>query len=308
MQDKKTFSIDFQKSDAIKQILPCAPVLSSHRVGWQGVHLEYHRQPAHDTPDYSFPHNTITIGLGYKAKEFGVNGRIYKDFVPGNIGIIPANYEIKTQAYGNAEFILLAVEPSKILPQIFGFDPLIYQIGLELKKELETTGVDSCIYAESMATALAVHLIKRYSAQPQAIKEFTDGLPKYKLREVITYINECLDQNLTLAELAAVIQMSPHYFATLFKQSTGLAPHQYVTKCRIEKAKQLLRCEELTILEVSHQVGFVSPSHFAKQLLRCKELTILEVSQQVGFVSPSHFAKVFRKYTTTTPKIYRNGL
>jgi AraC family transcriptional regulator len=296
MQDKKTFSIDFQKSDAIKQILPCAPVLSSHRVGWQGVHLEYHRQPAHDTPDYSFPHNTITIGLGYKAKEFGVNGRIYKDFVPGNIGIIPANYEIKTQAYGNAEFILLAVEPSKmaftayesididrleILPQIFGFDPLIYQIGLELKKELETTGVDSCIYAESMATALAVHLIKRYSAQPQAIKEFTDGLPKYKLREVITYINECLDQNLTLAELAAVIQMSPHYFATLFKQSTGLAPHQYVTKCRIEKAKQLLRC---------------------------KELTILEVSQQVGFVSPSHFAKVFRKYTTTTPKIYRNGL
>ncbi|MBW4507636.1 MAG: AraC family transcriptional regulator [Scytonematopsis contorta HA4267-MV1] len=296
MQNKKTFSIDFQKSDAIKQILPCAPVLSSHTVGWQGVHLEYHRQPAHDTPDYSFPHNTITIGLGYKAKEFGVNGRIYKDFVPGNIGIIPANYEIKTQAYGNAEFILLAVEPSKmaftayesididrleILPQIFGFDPLIYQIGLELKKELETTGVDSCIYAESMATALAVHLIKRYSAQPQAIKEFTDGLPKYKLREVITHINECLDQNLTLAELAAVIQISPHYFATLFKQSTGLAPHQYVTKCRIEKAKQLLRC---------------------------KELTILEVSQQVGFVSPSHFAKVFRKYTTTTPKIYRNGL
>ncbi len=296
MQEKKIFSIDFQKSDAIKQILPYAPILSSHAIGWQGVHLEYHRQPAHDTPDYSFPHNTITIGLGYKAREFGVNGRIYKDFVPGNIGIIPANYEIKTQAYGNAEFILLAVEPSKmaltayesididrleILPQIFGFDPLIYQIGLELKKELETTGIDSCIYAESMATALAVHLIKRYSAQPQAIKEFTDGLPKYKLREVITYINEYLDQNLTLVELAAVIKMSPHYFATLFKQSTGLAPHQYVTKCRIEKAKQLLRC---------------------------KELTILEVSQLVGFVSPSHFAKVFRKHTTTTPKIYRNGL
>jgi AraC family transcriptional regulator len=296
MQEKKAFSIDLQKSDAIKQILPCAPVLSSHAVGWQGIYLEYHRQPAHDTPDYSFPHNTITIGLGYRAKEFGVNGRIYKDFVHGNIGIIPAGYEIKTQAYGDAEFILLAVESSKMaftayefvdidrlgmLPQIFGFDPLIYQIGLELKKELETTGVDSCIYAESMATALAVHLIKRYSAQPQAIKEFTDGLAKYKLREVMTYINEYLDQNLTLAELAGVIQMSPHYFATLFKQSTGLAPHQYVTKCRIEKAKQLLRCEELTILEVS---------------------------QQVGFVSPSHFAKVFRKYTTTTPKLYRNAL
>ncbi|WP_366145975.1 AraC family transcriptional regulator [Nostoc sp. S13] len=45
---------------------------------------------------------------------------------------------------------------------------------------------------------------------------------------------------MSLAEIAAIVQISPHYFPSLFKQSMGIAPHQYVTKCRVEKAKYLL--------------------------------------------------------------------
>ncbi|MEP0859678.1 AraC family transcriptional regulator [Trichocoleus sp. DQ-U1] len=113
------------------------------------------------------------------------------------------------------------------------------------------------------------------------MSDYTGGLPLHKLREAIAYINDYLDQDLMLAEIAATVQMSPHYFASLFKQSTGFAPHQYVTKCRIEKAKLLL----------------------ARQ-----ELTIAEILQQVGFKSQSHFTRVFRQYTTTTPKAYRDAL
>ncbi|AUB41213.1 AraC-type DNA-binding domain and AraC-containing proteins [Nostoc flagelliforme CCNUN1] len=45
---------------------------------------------------------------------------------------------------------------------------------------------------------------------------------------------------MSLAEIAAIAQISPHYFASLFKQSMGIAPHQYITKCRVERAKYLL--------------------------------------------------------------------
>lgn len=153
-------------------------------------------------------------------------------------------------------------------------------MGLALKAELEAGGTDSRLYAESMATAMAVHLLRRYSLLEQEIKHYTGGLPKYKLREAIAYIQEHLEQNLTLAELAAVVHMSPHYFASLFKQSTGLTPHQYVTSCRIERAKQLLAR---------------------------RELTIVEICQQVGFQNQSHFTRVFRQHTTTTPKAYRDA-
>ncbi|MBE9190472.1 helix-turn-helix transcriptional regulator [Gloeocapsopsis crepidinum LEGE 06123] len=276
--------------------LPRSPIISSHYAGWNGISLEYHRQPAHEMPEYCIPYHTLSIGLGYRAKEFKVNGRVHKDFVAGNVGICPANQSLSTQAYGKAEFILLTVDPTKfaqtayeavntekleIVSQIRGFDPLIYQMSLALKHELESNELDSQLYAESMATALSVHLLKRYSARKQVIKNYTGGLPQYKLREAVTYINEHLEQKLTLAEIADLLQMSPHYFATLFKQSTGLAPHQYITQCRIEQAKRLLTN---------------------------RELTLIEICQQVGFQSQSHFTKVFRKYTATTPKVYRKLL
>lgn len=96
------------------------------------------------------------------------------------------------------------------------------------------------MYIESAVNLLAVHLLKRYSTRKFIIREYTGGLPKHKLKEAIAYINENLDQNLSLTEIAAIAQISPDYFASLFKQSMGIAPHQYITKCRVERAKYLL--------------------------------------------------------------------
>jgi len=56
--------------------------------------------------------------------------------------------------------------------------------------------------------------------------------------------------------------MSPNHFASLFKQSIGLTPHQYVIQCRVEAAKHLLRQGELTIAEIADSLGFAHQSHF----------------------------------------------
>ncbi len=258
--------------------------------------MEYHRQPAHETPDYCLPSHLLSIGLGYQAKEFRANGRVYKDFVVGNVAICPSHQSLKTQAYGNAEFLLLAINATffnnaacesvdgqrlEIRSQVVGHDPLIYQMGLALKRELEASGQDSRLYAESMVTALSVHLMRRYVTQLPEMKFYKGGLPPSTLRELVAYIQSHLSQDLSLIELAALAHMSPHYFSSLFRESTGLSPHQYIVQCRIEAAKQLLAGRNLTIVEVCHQVGFQSQSHFTN---------------------------VFRKHTNVTPKIYRNLL
>jgi AraC family transcriptional regulator len=153
-------------------------------------------------------------------------------------------------------------------------------MGLALKQELAAGGADSRLYAESMATALSVHLLRRYCSFEKEIKNYTGGLCKYQLRQVFDYINEHLDHNLSLEKLSSIVQISPHYFASLFKQSTGFTPHQYVMKCRVERAKQLLRRRELTLVEICHQVGFQSQSHFTR---------------------------VFRQHAKTTPKACRDA-
>jgi len=63
----------------------------------------------------------------------------------------------------------------------------------------------------------------------------------------------------TLAELA---QLSPHHFATVFKASIGLPPHQYILRQRIAKAKELLADNRMSLAEISYVLGFPSQAHF----------------------------------------------
>ena len=77
----------------------------------------------------------------------------------------------------------------------------------------------------------------------------TCGLIPYKLRRTLAYIQAHLEEKISLVQLAAVAQMSPTYFGHMFKQATGLAPHQYVSLCRIEHAKRLLAETDIPLIE-----------------------------------------------------------
>lgn len=273
-------------------------LLSSFDIGWDGLSLLYEIEPVDETPETYFGQHFIVIALDNFRASYLLNGSWqHIDYTKGDIAIFPSTQPFpRTQIDREVPLVELFLEPVtvaraacefvdadqiELTKQLHIRDPLIEQMGLSLKAELESGGADSRLYAESMAAALSVHLLRRYSVGNHKLETSADGLPKYKLKEAIAYIHDHLDQNLTLAELSQLVYMSPHYFATLFKQSTGLTPHHYLTKCRIEKAKQLLARHELSLVEISHSVGFQSQSHFTR---------------------------VFRQYTLTTPKAYRDAL
>ncbi len=168
----------------------------------------------------------------------------------------------------------------EIVQQFKTRDPLIQHLGLALKSELESEGMGSRVYAESLFNTLCVHLVRHYSTSRQKVLADFERLLQDKLWCAIEYINDNLEKDLTLAEIAASVGMSPYHFARAFKQATGLPPHQYLIKRRIEKAKSLLRQTHLAIAEIAYHVGFASQSHFTT---------------------------LFRKHTGTTPKAYRNN-
>jgi len=140
-------------------------------------------------------------------------------------------------------------------------DPLIEQIGLSLVGELESGGVAGRVYAESLATALVLHLLRLSSTASLLPASSQRNLTQRQISIVRDAIYDRLDQDIPLKELAASIGMSVSHFCRLFKQSTGLAPHQYVIACRVERAKSLLLNEERTIAQVAHAVGFADQSH-----------------------------------------------
>ncbi|MBE9166987.1 helix-turn-helix transcriptional regulator [Pleurocapsales cyanobacterium LEGE 06147] len=80
-------------------------------------------------------------------------------------------------------------------------------------------------------------------------------------------------RNFGLSDLAAIAQISPNYFAIQFKRATGMAPHQYLIRQRIERSKELLVRENLPIAEVAYQVGFAHQSHFTRHFKRLVGVT-----------------------------------
>src|SRR5262249_43238101 len=106
------------------------------------------------------------------------------------------------------------------------------------------------LYGGSLGNALAVDLLGRYAVWRRRERPIKGGLPGNRLRRVLEYIGDNLDEDLGLADLAALAGMSPHYFAELFKTSTGLPPHRFVLRQRIQRAKELLLDPSLSVLDV----------------------------------------------------------
>ena len=100
------------------------------------------------------------------------------------------------------------------------------------------------------------------------------------MRQVIAYIHDNLDQQLTLAELSFIAAMSPYHFARTFKHVTGVAPHHYVLNARLERAKSLLLRGNLSIAEVAQKVGFFDQSHFTRYFKRIFGVTPQALLQQ----------------------------
>ncbi|MDJ0637152.1 MAG: AraC family transcriptional regulator [Xenococcaceae cyanobacterium MO_188.B29] len=216
---------------------------------------------------------------------------------PGLFNFIPAHREVEALWQAEVELLSIYLSPTilertaiencardprniELIDHLAIRDPLLEQLAYAFKTELENK-ISDRLYLESLQTILCAHLLRHHCSATVVTTEVSGGLPSSKLRQVVDYIQENLERDISLAQLANVAHVSSHHFGKLFKQSMGITPHQYVLKCRIEQAKKLLAT---------------------------KRLTLAEVSLATGFCHQSHFTNVFRRYTTLTPRQYRNQL
>jgi AraC family transcriptional regulator len=139
-------------------------------------------------------------------------------------------------------------------------DPLSRRMGELLHAGLGSVSRPSPAVLESLAGVIAIHLARNYSAaKAQGGKT---GLAPHKLEQVRSYIESNLADALNVRRLAALVHSSPFHFSRLFKHATGLSPHAYVIRRRLERAKQLLAEGPLPLTEVAASVGFQTQSHF----------------------------------------------
>lgn len=283
-------AIEDDRKEHVLQLYPKAPLLSSDRAGWNGIYLEYHQQPPHQVPENALDESQIIIHtqqLSSPLIEYLPPQCLqFEQTEPGDVTIIPAHVHNWAIWEKERHFILLKLNSTlfehyaaewtssnqtELVSSFSRSDPLIYGIGWALKSELETNEVKNHLYVESLAITLVTHLLHHYSTRT-LINPPLQGLSKQQLKQVVEYIDHHLDQNLTLTTLAAIAHISPSYFSALFKQSTGLTPHQYVIRCRIDRAKQLL-LQGMSVAEAALNLGFSHQSHLNRHFKRLVGMT-----------------------------------
>ena len=265
-------------------------VLSGKSVHAGGLIIEHHIEPADEIESAATEHHLIGYLLSeygprqitrFDSKEYdGENGR-------GDFWLKPNSSTGFWHWESTDECLMFAIEPTflsriateneclnsdkiELLPILKTRDSVFDALAMQFQWEMNHPEFGNLMYVETLAQQLAIHLLRRYCAFPAVFKEYTGGLPKYKLKQAIDYINDNLDSKINIYDVAKLVDISNYYFCRMFSASIGISPYQYVLKQRIAKTKDLLKNSRLPLSDIAYECGFSSQSqmtqHFRKQI------------------------------------------
>ncbi|HST20287.1 MAG TPA: AraC family transcriptional regulator [Blastocatellia bacterium] len=204
--------------------------------------------------------------------------------VHGDIDIVPAGVPSFWELKEKDTAFILSVSPELInmVAEGFDFDPSRIQIrnrfqmrdtqleniGWALKAEMESGYPCGNLYLDSLAVSVAARLVRCHSSISVESEKSNGRLLGRRLKDVLSYIEDNLSQNLSLDDIAGVAGLSVSHFKGLFRESVGLPVHQYVIRRRVERAKSLLGEGKLPISQIALETGFAHQSHLAHHMRR----------------------------------------
>src|SRR5258708_23305189 len=137
------------------------------------------------------------------------------------------------------------------------------------------------LYADCISIAIITRLLASAN-RPAAIERPKVGeLARWRLKQAVDYVEAPLDNPVSLADVASSAGLTRMHFAAQFRAATGMPPHEYLLRRRIERAQEML-------------LG--------------TGMSLVDVALSVGFQTQAHFTSVFKRYTGQPPRAWRESL
>jgi AraC family transcriptional regulator len=244
-----------------------------------GFLVEEHRLSTFELPDHWIPFYMVGLQFtpGNLTRFFVENGKSYKEIIENEGCFVVGPRELRRfRIEGTGNAVMVSIEPGvlgemivgsprrsplELLGHWRGHDPVLRDIVLKLRAEVNAGCPSGALLGESICTKLAEELIQRYSIGRAVFEPYKGGLSGARLRRALEYIDEYLNLNLSGDSIATVAGLSKYHFGKAFKQSTGMTLHSYVLNRRISRSRELLARSDLPLAAVAAAAGFSNQSH-----------------------------------------------
>ncbi|MCT7584712.1 MULTISPECIES: AraC family transcriptional regulator [Aliarcobacter] len=218
-------------------------------------------------------HNTYSIGLTYsgviKVKYVNKTVDSYKYTVrvtnPGDV------HSAEVNSLTHASFCPKVELVSKVYEDMYGYKKIPFFENYLIEDKILFFKLHNFFYSyfqkkdfllvETNLIEVLSYMIENYTISTKAyIDIFCD---KKIVKDTYEFINDSIDMNFTLDELASNIGLSKYHFIRVFKKEFGLSPYEFILNERVNRAHEFIQ-KGMSISEASFQVGFTDQSHFTK--------------------------------------------
>lgn len=271
---------------------------SSTSLGWEPVLVEHVRL---QTEELYVPRLNELLVCMVLDKDYALeqtrNGKTFvHTFQPGEAQLLPSEtsgfwrtrqtVELLHIQFSGQFLYEVAVQSGlkkgsgfEIADRFLMVDPRVTYIAYAFLAELAEGGSSGLLYSDSLATALATHLLRQYATLLPS-ESATPRISRTELSRALDYIHDKMSEDIRLKTLADVANLSPSHFNAMFKKHIGVSPHRYILHQRINRAKELLLSTRLSIAQVAVEVGFYDQSHLTKHMRRLLGVTPAALQNQ----------------------------
>jgi AraC-like DNA-binding protein len=143
-------------------------------------------------------------------------------------------------------------------------DPVMRSLSHTLIRALVEPRQFNTLFVEHVARALRAHVACAYGGMESTRPRVRGGLAPWQVRRARDILSGNLDGEKPLAHIARECGLSASHFARAFRQSLGMAPHQWLLSLRVERAKEQLLNSDASLAEIAIDCGFADQSHFTR--------------------------------------------
>jgi AraC-like DNA-binding protein len=156
-------------------------------------------------------------------------------------------------------------------------DPVLDRLAQALAVSHSSDAVLGKVFTDSVGLAIVSRIVAHRFRGPRRCGRDT-ALPHWRMKRVIEYVDAHLSEPVSLGDIAASAGLTSMHFAAQFRRATGMRPHEYLLRRRIERAQEIMLVNQHGLIDVA---------------LRC------------GFRSQAHFTTVFKRFVGETPHSWR---